>query len=118
MKTLLDEPEQKKGFNIMFVLAIIIGVVLVAGLLGLVSLKKSTQQIQVDAMAGAYREGSPEFEKYTRKIIAETDADNTQWSPTGMGTIVMSVRGRVSGPRPGCPDPPSPAPSCAAPCCG
>lgn len=95
MKTLTDEPERKKGFNILFVAAILVGIGLVAGLLGLVSLKKSSQQIQVDAMEGAFREGSPEFEKYTKKIIAETDIDNTQQSPTGLGTIVMSIRGNI-----------------------
>jgi hypothetical protein len=95
MKTLTDEPEKKKGFNILFVVAILVGIGLVAGLLGLVSLKKSSQQIQVDAMEGAFREGSPEFEKYTKKIIAETDVDNTQQSPTGLGTIVMSIRGNI-----------------------
>jgi hypothetical protein len=95
MKTFLDEPEPKKGMNMMFVVAVLIGIGLVAGLLGLVSMKKSTQQIQVDAMEGAYREGSPEFALYTRKIIAETDTERTQQSPTGMGTIVMSIRGNI-----------------------
>jgi hypothetical protein len=95
MKTFLDEPEPKKGINMMFVVAVLIGIALVAGLLGLVSMKKSTQQIQVDAMEGAFREGSSEFALYTRKIIAETDTERTQQSPTGMGTIVMSIRGNI-----------------------
>lgn len=95
MKTFLEKPEPKKGLNIMFVVAVLVGVALVAGLLGLVSLKKSSQEIQVNALEGAFREGSPEFEKYTKKIVAETDTENTQESPTGLGTIVMSIRGTI-----------------------
>lgn len=95
MDTFLHEPEKKTGINKVFIVAMVVGVIVVAALLGLVSLKKSTQQVQVDALAGAFREGSPEFEKYTKKIIAETDEENTQQSPTGMGTIVMNIRGNI-----------------------
>lgn len=95
MDEFLDKPEKKSGINKIFIVAIVIGVIVVGALLGLVSLKKSTQQAQVDALEGAYHEGSPEFERYTKKIIAETDENNTQESPTGMGTIVMSIRGKI-----------------------
>lgn len=90
-----DNPDKKKGNNKIFIGAIVVGIVVVAAILGLVSLKKSTQEVQVNALEGAFREGSPEFEKYTKKIIAENDVDNTKESPTGMGTIVMSIRGNM-----------------------
>jgi hypothetical protein len=93
MDNFLQEPDIKKGNGKVFLLASIIGILIIGAVLGLVSLKKSTQQIQVDAMDGAYREGSPEFEKYTKKIIAETNEDRTTQSPTGMGTIMMSIHG-------------------------
>lgn len=96
MDTFLKEPEKKSNSNAVFIVAIIVGVLIVGAVLGLVSLKKSTQQIQVDALEGAFYEGSPEFEQYTKKIIAETNLDKTTESPTGMGTIVMSIRGEIS----------------------
>lgn len=95
MDTFLRQPEKKKGKNTIFLAAIGIGLVLVLGFLGLVSLKSSTVQIQTQALEGAFREGTPEFERHTKKIVAETDENNTMESPTGMGTITMSIRGRI-----------------------
>lgn len=95
MDTFLKQPEEKKGNNMIFLAAIGIGLVIVLAFLGLVSLKSSTKQIQTQALEGAFREGTPEFEKYTKKIIAETDEDRTTYSPTGMGTIMMSIRGKI-----------------------
>ncbi len=96
MDTFLKEPEKKSNSNAIFIVAIIAGVLIVGAILGLVALKKTTQQIQVDALEGAFYEGSPEFEQYTKKIIAETNHDKTTESPTGMGTIVMSIRGEIT----------------------
>ena len=95
MDTFLQEPPKPQGNKKIFIIASVLGILIIGAILGLVSLKKSTQQIQVDAMAGAYREGSPEFEKYTKKIVAETDEDRTTQSPTGMGTIMMSIHGKL-----------------------
>ena len=95
MDTFLQQPEKKKGKNMVFLAAIGVGLLIVLAFLGLVSLKSSTKQIQTQALEDAFREGSPEFEKYTKKIVAETDEDRTTYSPTGMGTIMMSIRGRI-----------------------
>lgn len=95
MDTFLQEPEKKKGLNKIFLAAIGIGLFAVIIFFGLVSLKSSTSQIQTQALEGAFKEGTPEFEKYTKKIIAETNEEKTTWSPTGMGTIIMSIHGRI-----------------------
>lgn len=95
MDGFLKQPEPKKGINKIFVLGLIAGIAVVAVVLIMVSMKPSTQQIQVAALEGAFLEGSPEFEKYTKKIVCETDLDNTQQSPTGLGTIMMSIRGKI-----------------------
>jgi hypothetical protein len=95
MDTFLQQPEKKKSNNTIFWASIGIGLALVIGFLAIVSLKSSTKQIQTQALEGAFREGTPEFEKYTKKIIAETNEDKTTWSPTGMGTIIMSIHGRL-----------------------
>ena len=95
METFLQEPNNKKRNGAVLAGAVIAGIVIVGAFLGLVSMKKSTQEVLVDAMQGAYKEGSPEFEKYTKKIVAETDTDKTSESPTGMGTITMAIHGRL-----------------------
>jgi hypothetical protein len=45
-------------------------------------------------LAGAYREGSPEFAEVTKDIIISTD-DRTVESPTGLGTISMFINGTI-----------------------
>jgi hypothetical protein len=95
METFLQKPEEKKSRNTIFLAAIGIGLVFVLIFIGLISLKSSTYQIQTQALDGAFREGTPEFERYTKKIIAETDENNTMQSPTGLGTITMSIRGKI-----------------------
>lgn len=95
MDTFLQQPEKKKSNNTIFLAAIGIGFLIILAFLAVVSLKSSTKQIQTQALEGAFREGTPEFEKYTKKIIAETNEDKTTWSPTGMGTIMMSIHGRI-----------------------
>lgn len=95
MDTFLEEKKEKQGINKVLIGALIAGFVIVAAVVGLVALKPSTQQVNEQALEGAFREGSPEFAQYTRKIIAQTDENRTTQSPTGMGTIVMSIGGNI-----------------------
>jgi len=46
-------------------------------------------------LEGAVREGTPEFEALTKRIVIQTDENNTMQSPTGMGTITMFIRGKI-----------------------
>lgn len=46
-------------------------------------------------LAGAFREGTPEFEAATKRIIAENDEENTWQSPVGTGGIMMNIAGRI-----------------------
>ncbi|HEX8735982.1 MAG TPA: hypothetical protein VF721_11710 [Pyrinomonadaceae bacterium] len=78
----------------------IIGTVLVAVLLfittsGFYSTCTSRQAIQQQQMEGAVREGTPEFEALTKRIVIQTDENNTMQSPTGMGTITMFIAGKI-----------------------
>jgi hypothetical protein len=78
----------------------IIGTVLIAGLLfitttGFYSTCTSRTALHEQQMEGAVREGTPEFEALTRKIVIQTDENNTMQSPTGMGTIVMMIAGKI-----------------------
>lgn len=96
MATFLEEEKkEKQGINKVLVGALIAGLVIVAAIVGLVALRPSTQQVSEQALEGAFREGSPEFAQYTKRIVAQTDENRTTQSPTGMGTIVMSIGGNI-----------------------
>lgn len=82
--------------NKTFLIAILIAVVLVAGgVLVIWKFQPSMQEQQEQVLSGALREGSPEFDALTRRIIAETDEDNTIQSPVGTGYIMMNIAGRI-----------------------
>ena len=55
----------------------------------------SMQEQQEQMFAGALREGSPEFDVVTKKIIIENDEENTIQSPIGLGTVMMSIAGNI-----------------------
>lgn len=82
--------------NKTFLIAILIGVFVIGGgVLALMKLQPSMQEQQEQALAGAVREGSPEFEVLTKRIVAETDAENTWFSPVGTGTVMMNIAGKI-----------------------
>ena len=82
--------------NKSFLIAILIAVLLVAGGILLIwKLQPSMQEQQEQVLSGALREGSPEFDALTRRIIAETDEDNTIQSPVGTGYWMMNIAGRI-----------------------
>lgn len=94
MDTLLQN-EEKKAPNKTLLVAVGIAILVVAGIVGLLYLKPTTQEVKQQILDGAYREGSPEFEAITRKIIIFNDAQNTMESPTGLGTITMFTRATI-----------------------
>ncbi len=96
MDTLLQtDNAEKKGFNKILLVGILIGTLLVAGALWLVSLKPSSDEQQQQLFAGAFLEGTPEFEQYTKDIVIQTEMDNIMQSPTAMGTIMMSIPAKI-----------------------
>ncbi len=95
MENFLQEPEKKKGLNKTMLVALVIGAILVIALIAVVSLKQSDKQIAEQTLQGAFLEGQPEFALYTKKITIETIEDRTTESPTGLGTIVMSIAGKI-----------------------
>lgn len=79
-----------------FLIAILVAVLLIGGGIFLIwKLKPSMQEQQEQALSGAFREGTPEFEAITRRIVAETDEDKTWSSPVGTGGIMMQIAGRI-----------------------
>ena len=94
MDTLYQNENKEKGNKVLWA-AVGIAVLAVAAIIGLLSLRPTTEQIKTQVLDGAYREGSPEFQALTNKIIIFNDAENTMESPTGLGTITMMTRARV-----------------------
>lgn len=96
MDTLLQtEDREKKGVNKILLVGLLIGTLLVAGAIGLFSLKPSSEERQQQLLAGAFLEGTPEFEQYTKDIVVQTEMDNIMQSPTAMGTIMMSIPAKI-----------------------
>lgn len=95
METLEQHNAPKKGINKIFIVAFIIGALAIGGALWLISLRPSMQQQVEQTMDGAFREGTPEFDALTKRIVIQTDEDRTMESPIGLGTIVMSIGGKI-----------------------
>jgi hypothetical protein len=93
MESLLPK-EEKLGFNKTFVAAIVIALVLIAGLIFLLSRTPPVNKQMEQLVAGAYHEGTPEFADLSKDIIISTD-DRTVESPTGLGTISMYIYGKI-----------------------
>jgi hypothetical protein len=94
MDEIFNPVEKKKGVNKVFIAAIVVALVVIAGIIGVLSLRPSMQEQQDRLLAGAHREGSPEFAELSKDIVIWTD-DKTVESPTGMGTISMYITGKV-----------------------
>ena len=86
-----DEPQ---GINKTFIVAIVIAVLVIAGLVFLLSRRPPADQQMANLIASAYHEGAPEFADLSKDIIIATD-DRTVQSPTGLGTISMYIYGKI-----------------------
>lgn len=53
------------------------------------------EEQQEQALSGAFREGTPEFDAITKRIVAENDEDKTWFSPVGTGGIMMNIAGKI-----------------------
>lgn len=93
MDSLLPK-EEKRGVNKTFVVAILIAIVLIAGLILLLSRRPPVDDQMAQLVASAYHEGTPEFTELSKDIIISTD-DRTVQSPTGLGTISMYIYGKI-----------------------
>ena len=95
MENFLLEKKEPRGINKILVGALLVAAVLVAGGVWLLTFVPTTEQQTQQMMAGAFLEGSPEFEAYTKNIIITTDLDHTSEGRLGLGTIQMAIHGDV-----------------------
>ena len=93
MESLLPK-EEKRGINKTFVVAILIAIVVIAGLILLLSRRPPVDDQMAQLVASGYHEGTPEFAELSKDIIISTD-DRTVQSPTGLGTISMYIYGKI-----------------------
>jgi hypothetical protein len=90
----LFKPEEKKGINKVFIVALLIGMVVIGAAIGVLSLKPSSEEQTAKILEGSFHEGSPEFDELTKDIIISTD-QNTIQSPMITGTISMFINGKI-----------------------
>ena len=95
MDTFLQKKEEKKGINKIFIVGLLIGAVIIAGAVWLLTFQPTAEEQRAKMMEGFFLEGTPEFAQVTKDIVISTDFDRTTESPTGLGTIQMTVRGKI-----------------------
>ncbi|MCS6873723.1 MAG: hypothetical protein N2Z23_01455 [Pyrinomonadaceae bacterium] len=78
-----------------FLFAFAIATFIVSVAVFVISSIPTSEEVERRSLEGAFREGSAEFERLTRKISIANDDENTLESPTALGTIMMSLSGRI-----------------------
>jgi hypothetical protein len=91
----LEQSENKSGSWKIMLGALVVALLVVAGIFWLISLKPSVVHLEAQAMEGAFREGTPEFQQFGKRVILATDDNRLMKSPTAMGNVMMSVGGKV-----------------------
>ena len=94
MDLFLEQKEEKRGINKLFIAGFVLGALFIAGAIWLLSFKPSIDQQAAAILAGAHREGSPEFADLNKDIIISTD-DKTVQSPMATGKISMFIHGNI-----------------------
>jgi hypothetical protein len=95
MDTILQKKEEKKGINKIFLVGLLIGAVLIAGAVWLLTFQPTVEEQRAKMLEGFVLENTPEFEQITKDIVISTDFDRTTESPTGLGTIQMKIGGKI-----------------------
>ena len=95
MDTFLQKKEEKRGINKIFIVGLLIGAVLIAGAVWLLTFQPTMEEQRAKMLEGFFLEGTPEFAQITKDIVISTDFDRTTESPTGLGTIQMKIGGKI-----------------------
>ncbi|NNE99443.1 MAG: hypothetical protein HKN25_10535 [Pyrinomonadaceae bacterium] len=95
MENFLRENGEKKRSKKGLITAVLVALVVVAGVILAISFIPSNSEMKADALEGAFFEDSKEFQEYTKEIIITTDPDRLLQSMTGMGKIIMNIGGRI-----------------------
>lgn len=95
MKSFDQQDAPKKGINKTFIIALIIAVLSAAAIIWATTLLPASEETKTETIENAVREGDPEFEALTKKIIIYNNPDRMTQSRTGMGTILMNLTGTI-----------------------
>jgi hypothetical protein len=94
MEPFLKPKEKKHGINKGYIIGGLIGVLVIAAGIYLLTRQPSMEEQKANVLEGSYREGSPEFAAITKDIIIATGDDTVQ-SPNAFGTISMYISGKI-----------------------
>ena len=101
MDELFNTEKEKKGVSPVFIVAFVIGLVLIGGIVvdafifrWVISWRPTMDVQMAKILEGAFREGSPEFAELNKDIIISTD-DKTVQSPMATGKISMFISGKI-----------------------
>jgi hypothetical protein len=95
MDTILQKKEEKRGINKIFLVGLLVGAVLIAGLMWLLTFQPTADEQRAKMVEGFVMDDVPGFSELSKDIVISTDFDRTTESPTGLGTIQMTVGGRI-----------------------
>jgi hypothetical protein len=96
MESLTGEPKKRDNSSKkVMIAALIIATIAVICAILLLYLQPSAVNLEKQSLETAFRSGNPEFERLTKKIIISTDEKRLMESPTALGTIMMSVGGKM-----------------------
>lgn len=93
MENFLQEKKEPRNINKVLIGALLVAAALVAGAVWLLTFMPTVEQQKEQQMAGAFYEGSPEFDAYTKSIVISTDLNRTSEGRLGLGTIQMAIHG-------------------------
>jgi archaellum component FlaG (FlaF/FlaG flagellin family) len=94
MDGFLNETEKKKTNYIGYVIGIFVGIILIAALIYVASLRPSMEDQAAAILQGSLHQGDAGFDELSRDIIISTGENTVEWR-NAFGTISMSIVGRV-----------------------
>ena len=96
MENFLAEKKEKREINKVFIVGVLAGILLLAGAFSLyLYLRPNEADVKAKQLEGMILENSPEFDQLYKDIVISTDFERTTESPTGLGTIQMSIWGKI-----------------------
>lgn len=93
MDSLLQQDKKNPLLNKGLLIGVVVGVVAIAGFIGLMMLRPSMEDQKAAALQGAIREGSPEFEQLRNDLVF-ADKDSIEYGDA-FGRLSMSIVGEV-----------------------
>lgn len=94
MDAFLEPQEEKKGRSKALIVGVLVGVLIVAAGIWVLTRQPSMEDQMTSILEGSYHEGSPEFPRITKDIVIST-SNKTVESPNAFGNISMYIVGNI-----------------------